>query len=56
VVVQVDPEHARLLRCAEPARLEHSERDRHLPEDVTGPPLPDHALHAVDEPECFKTI
>ena len=29
----------------------HPERDRHLPEDVTGPPLADHALDAVDEPD-----
>ena len=49
VVVQLDPEHARRLRCAEPAGVEHSERDRHLPEDVTGLPLADHALHAVDD-------
>ncbi len=31
-------------------RVEHSERDRHLPEDVTGTPLADHALHAIDKP------
>src|SRR5439155_17818838 len=49
VVVQIDAEHARRLRCAEPARMEHSKRDRHLPEDVTGPPLADHAVDAVDE-------
>ena len=30
VVVQIDPEHARRLRCAEPAGVEHPERDRHL--------------------------
>ena len=51
VVVQLDPEDARRLRCAEPAGVEHSERDRHLPEDVAGLPLADHALHAVDEPD-----
>ena len=49
VVVRLDPEHARRLRCAEPAGVAHPERDRHLPEDVTGLPLADHALHAVDE-------
>ena len=49
VVVQLDPEHARRLRGAEPARVEHSERDRHLPEDVTRLPLADHALDAVDD-------
>lgn len=51
ITMQLDPEHARRLRCAEPAGVEHSERDRHLPEDVTGPPLADHALHAVDAPD-----
>ena len=29
----------------------HSERDRHLPEDVTRLPLADHAFHAVDTPQ-----
>ena len=51
VVVQIEPEHARRLRCAEPARVKDSERDRHLPEDVAGHPLADHAVHAVDAPE-----
>src|SRR5262249_36761806 len=41
----------RRLRRAKPGGVEQSERDRHLPEDVTGLPLTDHALHAVDEPE-----
>jgi hypothetical protein len=34
--------------------VEHSERDRHLPEDITGLPLADHALHAVDEPKHLE--
>ena len=51
VVVQLEPEHARGLRGAEPAGVQHSERDRHLPEDVTRLPLADHALDAVDDPE-----
>ena len=34
--------------------MEHSERDRHLPEDVTGLPLADHALDAVDDPEHLE--
>ena len=34
--------------------MEHAEGDRHLPEDVTGPPLADHALHAVDAPEHLE--
>ncbi len=54
VIVQLDPEHACRLRCAEPAGVEHPERDRHLPEDVTGPPLADHALHAVDAPDHLE--
>ena len=45
VVVQVDPEHTRRLRCAEAAGVEHPERDRHLAEDVTRLPLTDDALH-----------
>ena len=49
VVVRLDPEDARRLRRPQPGGLAHPERDRHLPEDVTGPPLADHALHAVDE-------
>ena len=54
VVVQLDPEYARRLRGAEPAGVEHSERDRHLPEDVAGPPLADHALDSVDDPEHLE--
>ena len=49
VVVRLDPDNPRRLRCPEPGGVGHSERDRHLPEDVAGPPLADHALHAVDE-------
>ena len=52
--MQLDPEHARRLRRAEPARVEHPERDRHLPEDVAGLPLADHALHAVDAPDHLE--
>jgi hypothetical protein len=51
VVVQLEPKHARCLRCTEPAGVQHAERDRHLPEDVAGHPLADQALHAVGEPE-----
>ena len=51
VVVQVDPEHTRRLRCAEAAGVEHPERDRHLAEDVTRLPLADDALHSVDAPD-----
>src|SRR5262249_28888027 len=54
IVAQLDSEHARALRCAESARVEHSERDRHLGEDVTRSPLADHARHAVDEPEHLE--
>ena len=49
VVVRLDLEDARRLRCPQPGGVAHSERDRHLPEDVTGPPLADHALNAVDD-------
>jgi hypothetical protein len=34
--------------------VEDSERDRHLPEDVTRLPLADHAPHAIDEPEHLE--
>ena len=34
--------------------MEHSERDGHLPEHVTGLPLADHALHAVDAPNHLE--
>ena len=34
--------------------MEHSERDRHLPEDVTRLPLTDHTLHAVDPPQHLE--
>ena len=51
VVVQLDPKHARRLRGPEPAGVKHPKGDRHLPEDLTGPALADHALLAVDEPE-----
>ena len=49
VVVRLDPEEARRLSRPEPGRMGHSERHRHLPEDVAGPPFADHALFAVDE-------
>ncbi len=51
VIVQLEPEYARRLHGLEPAGVEHSEGDRHLPEDVTGLPLSDHAFHAVDTPQ-----
>ena len=54
VVLQFDPKHARRLRCAESARVEHAEGDRHLPEDVTWPPFADHTFHAVDAPEHLE--
>ena len=44
-VVELDPENARGLRRAEPARVEHSERDRHLPEDVAGLARRPHSPH-----------
>jgi hypothetical protein len=53
VVVRLDPENARRLRCPEPGGMGQSERDRHLAEDVTGPPFADHALGAVDELDRF---
>ncbi len=34
--------------------MEHSERDRHLPEDITGLALADDALHAVDTPDHLE--
>ena len=49
VVVRLDPEDARRLRRPEPGGVGHPERDRDLAEDVTGLPLADHALDAVDE-------
>ncbi len=51
VVVQIDPEHTRRFHCAEAAGIEHSERDRHLAENVTRLPLTDDALHPVDAPD-----
>ena len=54
VVLQLDPKHARRLRCAESTRVEHAEGDRHLTEDVAGPPLADNTLHAVDAPDHFE--
>ena len=53
VIVQIDPEYARRLDRSKPGRVEHSERDRHLSEDVTGDSLADHALHAVGPPQHF---
>ena len=50
VVVQIEPEDARRLRCAEPTGVKDSERDRHLPEHVAGIPLSDHAVDAVGAP------
>ena len=49
VVVRLDPEGTRRFRRPEPGGMRQSERDRDLPEDVTGLPLADHALDAVDE-------
>ena len=49
VVVRLDPDDPRRLGCPEAGGLGHPERDRDLPEDVTGPPLADHALDTVDD-------
>jgi hypothetical protein len=53
VVVRLDPEDARRLRCPIPGGVGHAERDRQLPDHVTGPALADHALHAIGEPDHF---
>src|SRR5206468_9748955 len=49
VVVRLDAEHAGRLRCPEPGGMGQSERDLDLSKNVTGPPLADHALYAVDQ-------
>ncbi len=49
--MRLDPEDTRRLGCPESGGLAHSERDRELSDDLTGQPLADHALQAVDEPD-----
>src|SRR5262249_26969100 len=51
VIVELDPEHPSLLCRSEPGGMEHSEGDRHLPEDVAGLALADDALDAVGSPQ-----
>src|SRR5438477_4663974 len=53
VVLQLDLEYPRRLRCAEPTGVDHPERHRHLRENITGRSFADHALHAVDTPDYF---
>jgi transposase len=51
VVVKVDPENPRRLNRAEPGRVKHPERHRHLPDHLTRLPLTDHTLHPVEAPQ-----
>jgi hypothetical protein len=49
VLLRLETDHPRWLDRAVPGRERRSQCHRHLAEDVTGDPVPDHPRHAVKE-------